>query len=569
MLAAAGLALWLAVDVIRQRQLGTADTGLWFTVGATCVGLVAVIGVGWGPERRRLSFLLLGWLATAVLVDAGVEWPASRLAATVWALMLALQAPAYVHAALAYPTGRVADRVERAFVLLAYPVGLLWMAFPALFFDPRGCAACSPRAPTLVFTGATFRYYAATGRVFGWLFIALGIAFAGLVARRLWRAPPGARLTLWPIVVAAVFATAAFVVKWAASLAGWRSAVGPLAWADSANLLVVPAAIFFGAAAVARRRGPVGDLVVELGSAAPGEVRDALARAIGDPSLELALWLPDRRCFVDETGAAMTLGNGTASGRAVMLIGPPERPLAAIVHDDRLLGQGPLLEAAGSAAHLALENTRLQAELRAQLLELQASRMRIVAAGDEERRRLERDLHDGAQQRLLAVGLALQLLQGDRGDPQLLTGAQRELQAALQELRELARGIHPAILTERGLHAAIGSLVDRAPLPVSTEVAAERHPATVESAAYFVVTEALANIAKHANAGSASVRVRRVDHRLVIEIADDGCGGAVPAVGSGLQGLADRVGALEGSLVIVSPPGGGTTIRAEIPCASS
>jgi signal transduction histidine kinase len=227
------------------------------------------------------------------------------------------------------------------------------------------------------------------------------------------------------------------------------------------------------------------------------------------------------------------------------------------------------LEAAGSAASLALENARLHAELRAQLLELQVSRARIVAAGDAERRRLERDLHDGAQQRLLALGLALQRFADNRGDQHVLAEAQRELKAAIHELRELARGIHPAILTESGLRPAIGSLIDRAPIAITAQVDATRYAQPIEAAAYFVVSEALANAAKHAGAATASVSVFRTDGRLLVEVSDNGCGGADPASGSGLRGLADRVGAQGGQLSVVSVPGAGTTIRAEIPCASS
>jgi signal transduction histidine kinase len=252
----------------------------------------------------------------------------------------------------------------------------------------------------------------------------------------------------------------------------------------------------------------------------------------------------------------------------VTVIGPEAEPLAAIVHDDRLLGQRRLLEAAGSAAKLALENTRLQAELRSQLAELKASRARIVSAADAERRRVERDLHDGAQQRLLALGLALQLLRDRGGDPELLGEAETELQAALAELRDLARGIHPAILTEQGLAPAIRSLADRSAIDVTTKLQEERYPQEVESAAYFLVSEAIANVVKHAQATYAVVAVTRLNGRLVVEVRDNGRGGATSS-GSGLQGLADRVGALDGQLTVDSEQGRGTTIHAEIPCASS
>ena len=212
-------------------------------------------------------------------------------------------------------------------------------------------------------------------------------------------------------------------------------------------------------------RSAVADLVVELERTPPGRVREALARTLGDPSLELALWLPERESYVDSQGQTLELP-APSSDRAVTVLGPSEAPVAALLHDPVLLERRGLLEAAGAAARLALENERLQAELRAQLAELRASRTRIVQASDEERRRLERNLHDGAQQRLLSLGLALQLARAQmepetNGATELLAEAEDELRAALDELRELARGIHPAILTDQGLGAALRSLAER------------------------------------------------------------------------------------------------------------
>jgi signal transduction histidine kinase len=242
------------------------------------------------------------------------------------------------------------------------------------------------------------------------------------------------------------------------------------------------------------------------------------------------------------------------------------------MHDPVLLERRGLLEAAGAAARLALENERLQAELRAQLGELRASRARIVAAGDAERRRLERDLHDGAQQRLLGLGLALQLVRAELGDEtngagELLDEAEAELAAAVEELRELARGIHPAVLTEEGLAPAVRTLAARAPLPVQlVDVLEERFAAPVEAAAYFVVAEALANVAKHAHASVARVSIVRAEGLLVVGVGDDGVGGAQASGRSGLAGLADRVHALDGRLTIESDVGHGTTLTAAFPC---
>jgi PAS domain S-box-containing protein len=217
------------------------------------------------------------------------------------------------------------------------------------------------------------------------------------------------------------------------------------------------------------------------------------------------------------------------------------------------------------------ELERLQTELRDRLMELQASRARIVEAGDAERRRLERNLHDGAQQRLVSLSLTLRLAKARlRESPEaaeeLLAAAAEELARALEELRELARGIHPAVLTERGLEPALETLVGRAPIPVAVQSELDgRLPPSVEAAAFYVVSEALANVTKYAEASSVEVRVGRANGNAVVEVADDGVGGADPARGSGLRGLADRVEALHGRLEVESRPGEGTLVRAEIP----
>jgi signal transduction histidine kinase len=222
---------------------------------------------------------------------------------------------------------------------------------------------------------------------------------------------------------------------------------------------------------------------------------------------------------------------------------------------------------------MALENERLQAESDASLAELQASRQRILAAGDSERRRLERDLHDGAQQRLVAIALQLRLVQIDiRRDPaaaeHLVTAASAELAQSLAELRELARGIHPAAL-EHGLASALESLASRSTVPTAVSCDPPAHvPRQVELAAYFVACEALANVGKYAQASAASVHLTRTLRGMAIEIADDGVGGADPGGGSGLRGLADRVEALDGNLLVTSPPGAGTVVVAELPCGS-
>jgi len=218
---------------------------------------------------------------------------------------------------------------------------------------------------------------------------------------------------------------------------------------------------------------------------------------------------------------------------------------------------------------MALENERLDAELRARVEDLRSSRERLVRAGLDERRRLERDLHDGAQQRLVSLRLALGLARKAE-DPaaadRLVEGALTELDSALEDLRRLARGIHPGVLTDHGLQPALSALADRAPLPVRLEVDATRLPEAIESAAYFTVAEALTNVAKYARAREASVTVSRANGSVMVEVRDDGVGGADPSAGTGLSGLSDRVSALGGRLELESPAGEGTVLRAEIPC---
>jgi len=563
LLAALTLFLW-AADVARQLQLGVADSGLAFYAVAGVAGVVVAVAVARQARGDRLALLIALWLLLSVLDDLAVDWPESRSATTVWMPAHGLVPSAYALMVLGYPSGRLRGRGDRLLIALAAVVGLVWMGAPLLFFRPTGCATCAPRVASWLYTGTTFDYLP-VGQVSWAAFIVLGIAFVGLLVRRLRAAPPGARVTLLPLGLAVFFTAAEFVAQRVVWLGGWRSPGGVLDWIDRANALVLPLAILLGLAAIRRRRGPLGDFVVELSRARPGNAQPALARAVGDPTLELALWIPERGEYVDEAGMPIDV-SAIPEGRALTAIGPPGEPLAALIHDERLLGQRSLLEAAGSAARLALENARLQAELRAQLTELRSSRTRIVEAADAERRRLERDLHDGAQQRLLALGLALQLMRESDVDSELLRQAEIELQTALRELRDLARGIHPTILSERGIGPAMRSLADRAAIPVTVEAGDERFPPAIETAAYFVVAEALANIAKHAEASAAAVTFARRNGRVLLEISDNGCGGAVARSGGGLRGLEDRVAAAGGSLRIHSEPGAGTVLRVELPC---
>ena len=413
---------------------------------------------------------------------------------------------AYGLMVLAYPSGFAArppanacwSRSQRSSVSSGW-------ALRCCSSGPARAPTCAPRVSSLLYTGHTFDYLVWAQA--SWVaFIVVGVCFVALLVRRLRAAPRGARVTLLPLGLAVFFTAAEFVAQRVVSLGGWQSPGTALDWVDRLNALVLPLAIFAGLAAIRRRRGPLGDLVVELDRArrvrwaARWRERSATRRSSSRSGC------PERSGSSTRWESRST--RARSPGRALTTIGPAGGALAALIHDERLLGQRSLLEAAGSAARLALENTRLQAELRAQLAELRASRARIVGAADaERRRRLERDLHDGAQQRLLALGLALQLLRDGDGDQELLAQAEAELQTALRELRDLARGIHPTILSEQGLGAAVRSLADRAAVPVQVEAVDERYPASVETTAYFVVAEALANIAKHAHARLRQVRV--------------------------------------------------------------
>jgi signal transduction histidine kinase len=319
-------------------------------------------------------------------------------------------------------------------------------------------------------------------------------------------------------------------------------------------------------------RGGVAGLVVELGTPrADADLRLALARTLGDPSLELAFWFPAEQCYVDGSGAPVRLPEDDA-GRSATVVERDGQPIAALLHDPVLENNAELVQSVCAAASLALENERLQAELRARLVELQASRARLVGATDAERRRIERDLHDGTQQRLVSIAMSLGLLEsklpaGEGESRPLLHETREALTAALAELRELTHGINPPLLVEQGLAAALDELCRRAALPVHLRLQIDhRLPDEVESAAYFMVSEALTNAAKHSHGSEVLVLATCAGQTLTVEVSDDGIGGAGAAGGSGLRGLADRVEALGGRFTVSSPPGRGTTVRGEIPC---
>jgi signal transduction histidine kinase len=559
-----------------------AARGGWPPTGKAVVAYAAAfaaiaIGVAVWEARpgSRTGPLLTAIPFAAVLSDVDLVFRGSALAQTVGVGVTWLLGALMAHVFLSYPSGRLTSRLDRGFIAVAYGFATVYGLLYLLFYDPRStydrvvldCPDCAVPYLHVAWLDMT-----EPERVLEWVALAFALVCLGLLVRKLVRASRSGRVVVLPLAVAGCFVIVQFAVQialYGRTVNSWTQS--SWFWIVTLAQLAVPVALAAGLLWRRREGGPVAGLVVALEHTPPGSVRDALARTLGDPSLELALWLPDRASYVDVEGRPVVLPD-PGGDRAVTVLGEASAPVAALIHDPVLLERRALLTSAGAAARLALENARLQAELRAQLAELRASRARIVTAGDNERRRLERDLHDGAQQRLLSLGLALQLVRAQLGPDAngasgTLAEADGELRAALDELRELARGIHPAVLTEQGLGAALRSLAERSPVPVTiVNVPDERLAAPAEAAAYFLVSEALTNAAKHASASSVRVSVAHVDGRVLVDVDDDGVGGADPARGSGLRGLADRVIALDGELGVESPPGSGTHVHAEIPC---
>jgi signal transduction histidine kinase len=397
----------------------------------------------------------------------------------------------------------------------------------------------------------------------------------GLVALDL---PVGAALTA--AALAPIAFSAFLVVLGVSAIAGMGDAesVGPLTLSPPSGVLVLVLAAasivltvaILGALRLAVRaytRAVLGSRVTQ-----EGPIRELLAERVGDRTLSIAYWLADRETFVDEFGRQVELP-ATGSGRAWTAVEHDGRRVAAIIHDAELDTTPELVNAAAAAAALALDNERLKADLRARVEDLRISRARIVEAADAARRRLERDLHDGAQQQLVSLALDLRLLRarlkGSDAVP-MVEEISDKLAVALAELRELARGIHPAILTDRGLGPAVQGLADRVPLPVEVEVELHERPSPpAEAAAYFVVAEALTNVARYAKAHEARVEITRASDSISVVVTDDGIGGADIEGGTGLRGLQDRLSALDGRLEIESPPGDGTRLRAVIPAGAT
>jgi signal transduction histidine kinase len=562
--AAAG-AVWLAANGGPDRPTEPGPL-LTLVVGGS------LLGCGLGAWRTRPNNLI-----GPVMVMTGFAWFAGLLTeANDAALYTAGEAVRYafiagfVYLVLAFPSGRLRTRLDRALVGAALALGIGLQLAAMLFGNRTGlrCTDCPDNLLQVVHDNTRAQHLLDDQRLGGAVLTVTALA-----------------LLLW---------------RWLQASRPQRRAVAPVLIAGSATLLAltgtivndltgdqlgrVPASIFFYTFAtvpiavlvvLAQRqlaRGHVAGLVVQLGAQGePADLRDALAGALGDPSLQLAFWFPAEQRYVSAEGRPVELPE-PESGRMATVVERGGQPVAVLLHDPALEHDPELVQSVCAAAALTLENERLQAELRARLKELQASRARLVEATESERRRIERDLHDGTQQRLVSIAMSLGLLESKLPDTEqarpIVQETRQALTAALAELRVLTQGIHPTILAERGLAAALDELSRRAAIPVRQRLSIEgRLPDQVEGAGYFLVSEALANAVKHSHATEVEVDAVHAGGVLRIEVRDDGIGGAAGAGGSGLRGLADRVEALDGTLTISSPPGRGTTLTAVIPCA--
>jgi signal transduction histidine kinase len=556
-------------------------------IAAGALGLGMLVGNAQGglPALEKVLEVLAGWSFAACGLFLWARRPANRLGplmtavGLVWLLgrtltlaptpvvftvgiwLTDLWAAGFALFLLSFPIGRLTSRTDRAivgiFLFVTVPLEFLWL----VFWDPGNGLNMLGVAPDQ-----------SAAQVIDTIQRALASLASVLVVialcRRWLRSSGPVRRQLVP-VLAGAFALLLQLTGWVLSAFGIRLvALNDLILVSQVG---IPIAVLVVMLRARMARGAVADLVVEMGQTpSPTQLREALANALGDPSLRVAYWEPTGNRFVDAAGVSMALPEDGTSQAVTMLERNGVRE-AAIIHDAVLLEDPGLIASVASAMRLAVENDRLTSEVEAQLQEVRASRARIVEAGDRERRRVERDLHDGAQQRLVSLSLELRMARnalGDSGDPAVrrsLDRAAEEAMAALSELRDLALGIHPLILTESGLGEAVESLADRTSVDVSVDVGPERYSPAVEGAAYFVISEALTNVTKYAKATRAFVRVRCLADHMTIEVSDNGVGGADPQAGSGLRGLADRLAALDGTIAVVSAVGGGTKISALIP----
>jgi len=561
---AAGLAFGV-FSLAVARRAGYSFGGSSALAGAAELAVgYALLGVGiaaWmRPRQARLGAILVAASFAWFLLEWNSPAAGSAIVFSAGLVLYAAAPPLVAHAMLAYPDGRVGWWPGRLGLALGYAGSVLVLGLLAsAVFNPaaEGCAQC-PR--NLLLAGGSHSAYGIVNRAG----LSLGLTWSLLVillaAGDLGRSTPTRRRVVAPVVVAGCAYLGFVAADYAHSL--HRDFLGTdgldrrLWLGEAAGLCVLSAAVVWAWVRARRTRSALARLVIELAeSPAPGGLRDVLADALHDPSLQLAYPLADGR-LIDARGQPVELG-----GESTPIVCGGQQ-VALLSHRPGLLTAPALAEEVAATARLALENERLQAEAQVQFENLRDSRGRIVESGDAERRRLVRDLHDGAQQRLVTLTLALRLARMRLGhdlDPALaerIDQAEAGLRAALADLRELAQGIFPVILAEEGLAAAVEALAEAVPVPIAiTSVTDERLSSSVEAAAYFVVSEAV----RRSAAGPLMVSAVRRDGRLLVEVE----GACAPAEITDLQ---DRVGALDGNVRVVPGAGGQATIRAEIPC---
>jgi signal transduction histidine kinase len=552
--AAAVLALALSNDQASGVQIALLE---WISIPYIAAGTVA----WWRRPASRLGPLMVaGGFATAL---SALQLAEPDLPFTIGAAFDILPAALFLHVYLAFPDGRLRSTFERVLVGVAY-LSAIGIQLIKLSLSPAG-------RPTVLQVASQRELALRLEQVqLLVLSIACVLALGVLAVRRRAGGPPLRRslallvdsFALGLVMIAILFAVGA-LLDWS----HFRDL-------QRATLIVIglsPIVFLVGLLDARLARSAVADLVVGLrDDPAPARLQASLGRALRDPSLRLAYWLEEFGTYADVDGQPID-PPAPESRRALTPIELHGVEVAALFHDRSLLDEPELLGAVSAAAAMAIANARLQVELRARVEELRGSRARIVEATHKERQRLERNLHDGAQQRLVALSLELSLLERELGaDPETkarLEAARGEVAASLSELREIARGIHPAVVSGHGLAVALEQLAARCPVPALLDSQLERRlPEPVEMAAYYVVSESLANVGKYADAATVRIAVQPTPDGVLVEIADDGVGGADSERGTGLRGLADRVEALGGRLAVYSPPGQGTTVRAEIPC---
>lgn len=572
LLAALGFAVGIgAALLIAFTRADLIFPAVWVILYTSIGGLVWIgtgIFVWWRHPHNRYG----RWMVTTgfVWLAQSMIYANSPLLFTVGIVFSNLLALVIVHAIVRFPTGELETRLDRWIATTV--VGVLAVVFLAMLFSPNGnlMPGVWPQnllmivdSPSTVTVLLAVVYAAAIVLV-----LLLVSSFVGKFRRA---GPPGKRL-LGPVFLSAAVMVGSLGLRYLFSTAGLPGPERVMIAFSDLWFVALPVALLIGLFQSRLIRGEaIGRMLERLvRETDPERKREAIADALGDPSVELAFWLPGESRFVAATGEPMVMPlSGT--GRAVSEVRAEGREVAAIIHDADLLEAPEKIDAVSKAAALALENVRLEAAVNAHVSELRASRTRIVEATDATRRELERNLHDGAQQNLVSLALKLRLARSRiHADPAeaaaMLDEASAELETTLSELRELARGIHPAILTDRGLPAALLTLARRAPIPVEVgDLPSGRLPSRIEAAAYYVVAESLANTARHAEASQAQVEVIRERRLVKVRVADDGLGGAEPGRGTGINGLCDRVASLDGRLTVTSPPGSGTEVRAAIP----